>query len=57
MRGRAIVNGLPYKRYPKLMLISLIEQIVDMLNSFPSKESIFTEMSPATLVGVNLSLI
>ena len=32
------------------MVISLIEQIVDMLNSFPSKERIFTEMSSATLV-------
>ena len=38
------------------MVISLIEQIVDMLNSFPSKERIFTEMIPATLVEGKLKL-
>ena len=49
-RSRAIVNGLPYKRYPKLMIISLVEHVTDMLDSFPSKESISKHMSPATIV-------
>ena len=49
-RGRAIVNGLPYDKYPKLMVVSLVEHVTDMLNSFPSKESISCTMSPAMIV-------
>ena len=48
--GRAIVNGLPYKRYSKLMVVSLLELIAHMLNSFPSKESVSSTMGPATIV-------
>ena len=49
-RGRAIVNGLPYNKYPKIMIISLMEHVTDMLNIFPSKESVSDTMSPATIV-------
>ena len=44
------MNGLPYKRYPKLMVVSLLEHVAHMLNSFPSKESVSSAMSPATIV-------
>ena len=44
------MNGLPYDAYPKLMIVSLIEHVADMLNSFPSKEGILTTMSPSTIV-------
>ena len=48
--ARVAVNGLLYKRYPKLMTMSLIEHITDLLNLFPSKGSISQNMSPATIV-------
>lgn len=49
-RGHAITNGIPYQYYLKLMIISLAEHIVDLLNSFLSKHSVSETMGPAEIV-------
>jgi hypothetical protein len=36
-RGRGILNTLPYKKMPQLMLIELIYHVVLWLNAFPMK--------------------
>ena len=48
--GRAIINGLPHKRYPTLMIISLSEHVANVINNFPSKESVPDEMIPSLIV-------
>ena len=49
-RARSTCNGTPYKRITILMVRSLIEAIVEMLNAFPSKGSISDTLSPSTIV-------
>ena len=49
-RARSIVNGLPYTKYTQLMTISLVEHIMEMLNLFPTKDSVFPNMGPSMIV-------
>ena len=49
-RCRATCHSIPYKRFTKLMVRSLIEGIVHIINSFPSKTGISNTMSPAMIV-------
>ena len=49
-RCRATCHSIPYKRFNKLMVRSLIEGIVHIINSFTSKTGISNTMSPAMIV-------
>ncbi len=49
-RARCICHSLPYKRYTKIMIQSLIETAVHWLNSFPSDDGVSTTLSPAAIV-------
>ncbi|KAL3810038.1 hypothetical protein ACHAXA_000207 [Cyclostephanos tholiformis] len=49
-RGRAILNTLPYKKIPQLMLIELIYHVVLWLNAFPTKSGISSTLSPREIV-------
>ena len=49
-RCRCMVHDVPYRRYTRLMVRSLLESVVDLLNHFPSKNSVSKTMSPATIV-------
>jgi hypothetical protein len=39
-RGRGILNTLPFKKMPRLMLIELIYHMVLWLNAFPAKSGV-----------------
>ena len=47
---RSTCNGIPYKRITIIMVISLIESIVEIINLFPSSTGISKTMIPGTLV-------
>ena len=49
-RCRSTVNGVPYKRMTILMVKSLVEGVVGMMNAFPSKQGISDTLSPSTIV-------
>ena len=49
-RFRSTCSNIPYRRITILMVRSLVEAIVEVLNAFPSKNSITTTISPATIV-------
>ena len=49
-RCRSTIHGTPYTRITILMVRSLVEGVVGMLNAFPSKEGISTTLSPSTIV-------
>ena len=49
-RLRSAVHGLPFKRYPKLMIRHLVSDAVRCLNQFPRKNGVSDTMSPATIV-------
>ena len=49
-RCRSTVHGLPYKRMTILMVRSLVEGVVAMMNAFPSKQGISATLSPSTIV-------
>ena len=44
-------NAVPYKQYKRLVTNSLFAVAVDMINRFPSKNSIYNPMSQFTMVG------
>jgi hypothetical protein len=48
--GRGILNTLPFKRMPKLMLIKLVYHVVLWLNAFPEKSGVFETLSPHGIV-------
>ena len=48
-RARSVFQDLPYDRIPKIMIISLLERITRVLNTFPSNSSKI-QQSPALLV-------
>jgi hypothetical protein len=48
--GRAILNTLPYKKIPQLMLIELIYHVILWLNAFPTKSGISSTLSPREIV-------
>ena len=41
-RGRGILNTLPFKRMPRLMLIELVYHVVLWLNAFPAQSGVLT---------------
>lgn len=49
-RGRGILNTLPYKKMPQLMLIELIYHVVLWLNAFPMKSGVSKTLSPREIV-------
>jgi hypothetical protein len=49
-RLRSCVHGLPYKRLPKLLIHSMVADVVRCLNNFPWKRGISDTLSPATIV-------
>jgi hypothetical protein len=49
-RGRCILNTLPIKKMPRLMLIELIYHVVLWLNAFPAKSGVSEMLSPHEIV-------
>ena len=49
-RCRSTCHGLPFKRYPKLMVTGLLEHVEFWLNAFPSDSAEIKNVSPSTLV-------
>jgi hypothetical protein len=49
-RGRGILNTLPFKRMPRLMLIELIYHMVLWLNALPARFGVFETLSPHKIV-------
>jgi hypothetical protein len=49
-QGRGILNTLPFKKMPRLMLIELIYQVVLWLNAFPAKSRVSETLSPPEIV-------
>jgi hypothetical protein len=47
---RTMTHALPYKKVPKLMIISLVNVAVKWINAFPPTNGISKTMSPATIV-------
>ncbi len=48
--GRGILNTLPFKKMPQIMLIELIYHIVLWLNAFPTKSGVSETLSPHEIV-------
>ncbi len=44
-RGRGILNTLPFKKMPRLMLIELVYHVVLWLNAFPTKSGVSETLS------------
>jgi hypothetical protein len=49
-RGRGILNTLPFKKLPQIMLVELIYHIVLWLNTFPTKSGVSETLSPHKIV-------
>jgi len=49
-QGRGILNTLPFKKMPRLMLIELIYHVVLWLNAFPAKSGVSETLSPRKIV-------
>jgi hypothetical protein len=49
-RGRGILNTLPFKKMPRLMLIELVYHVVLWLNAFPTKSGVSETLSPRKIV-------
>ena len=49
-RARCVCHTEPYRIYMRLMMQSLVEGVIYMLNFFPSKNAISDTMGPAMLV-------
>jgi hypothetical protein len=49
-RGRGILNTLPFKKMPRLILIELIYHVVLWLNAFPAKSGVSETLSPRSIV-------
>ncbi len=49
-RGRGILNTLPFKKMPRLVLIELIYHVVLWLNAFPAKSGVSEMLSPREIV-------
>ncbi len=48
--GRALLNTLPFKKMPQIILIELIYHVVLWLNAFPSKSGVSDTLSPQEIV-------
>jgi hypothetical protein len=49
-RGRGILNTLPFKKIPRLMLIELVYHVVLWLNAFPANSGVSETLSPCKIV-------
>ena len=49
-QGRGILNTLPFKKMPRLMLIELVYHVVLWLNAFPAKSGVSETLSPCKIV-------
>ena len=49
-RCRALCHALPYRRYTKLMVYSLVENAIYWLNTFPTSTGVIQQLSPASIV-------
>jgi hypothetical protein len=49
-QGRGILNTLPFKKMPRLMLIELVYHMVLWLNAFPAKSGVSKTLSPRKIV-------
>jgi hypothetical protein len=49
-QGRGILNTLPFKKMPRLILINLIYHVVLWLNAFLLKSGVLANLSPCKLV-------
>ena len=49
-RLRSVVHGLPYKKFPKLLFIGMMDHVTEMINRFPTNYNIPTKFSPAELI-------
>jgi len=49
-RGRGIVNTLPFKKLPRIVIIELIYHVVLWLNGFPMKSGISPTLSLREIV-------
>ena len=48
---RCTVQGLPYKRYPKLMIIEMIGDVLGKRSQFLAKDGVLEKISPLTVVN------
>ena len=49
-RVRCGCYSIPYKKFTKLMTISLVQDIITCLNMFPSKNGVSSNLSPAEFI-------
>ena len=50
---RCTVQGLPYKRHPKLMIIEMVADVLRKRNQFPANDGVSNRISPLTIVNGN----
>ena len=48
---RCTVQGLPYRRYPKLMIIEMVADVLRKRTQFPANDGISDKLSPLTIVN------
>ena len=46
----SLIQGLPYKKYPKLVFISIVTHVVEMVNQSLKKNGLSPTVSPVELV-------
>jgi hypothetical protein len=49
-RTRCLVQGLPYKRIPKVMVRAAIEKANKVMNQFPAQNGMSNTLSPLTIM-------
>ncbi len=49
-RGNGILNTLPFKKMPQVILIDLIYHVVLWLNAYPTKSGVLDSLSPREIV-------
>jgi len=49
-RARTTIHGLPFKRFPKVMIQALVYHAAKRLNQFPAKNGISDTFSPLTIM-------
>ena len=49
-RARACAHGLPFKRLPKLLITSMVHDVIRCLNMLPSPTGVSRSLSPASIV-------
>lgn len=54
-RVRSTIHGLPFRRFPKIMVKEIVKHAVKWLNVFPAKDGISDHLSPSNIVGGRLN--